>query len=289
MKTVGKTIRHIRKMKGMRQEDFKCITQAGIANLESSRSNITLNTLLNILEEFKMPLREFVYIQHDYKLSPTDDIFFSFTSTKNSIDRLQGDQLLEHMIAYLEENPNDFIAYCMYVIEDVYLKITEQNTYDIDSPAAKRIWETLHPRPTWTYQELFIMSKLFFIFPVDLGAEMVKRIEDRMVYYLDYSKDVNFDATFYTNVGKYYVHKNRFDLAKNYLKKAIPLCEKYDKPSVENDAYAHLAIIDYLEGNKDAENEVLDCMEIYKRMRRPEHAADLESDWNTFFKEKVLS
>ncbi|MBC6308165.1 hypothetical protein HCJ66_01230 [Listeria sp. FSL L7-1582] len=289
MKTVGKTIRHIRKMKGMRQKDFTSITQAGIANLESSRSNITLDTLLNILGEFEMSLREFVYIQNDYKLSPTDNIFFDFTNTKNSIDREQGNQLLEHMIAYLAENPNDFIAYCMYVIEDVYLKITEQNTYDIDSPAAKKVWETLNPRPEWSYQEVFIMSKLFFIFPVDIGREMVKRIEDRMICYLDYYKDVHFDATFYMNVGKYYIHKNRLDLAKNYLEKTIPLCRKYDKVLTENDAYAHLAIIAYLEGNKEAEYEVLDCMEKYKSMRRPEHAKDLESDWNTFFKEKVLN
>ncbi|MBC1284387.1 hypothetical protein HB818_01280 [Listeria booriae] len=38
-----------------------------------------------------------------------------------------------------------------------------------------------------------------------------------------------------------------------------------------------------------AEPEVLHCMERYIKMRRPEHAAGLENDWNTFFKEKVPS
>ncbi|MBC1491448.1 helix-turn-helix transcriptional regulator [Listeria booriae] len=289
MKSVGKTIRHIRKMKGMKQSDFTCISQAGIANLESSRSNITLVTLLNILNEIKMPLREFIYIQNDYSQSSTDDIFLDFVNTKNSIDRIQGNQLLENMSAYLANNPNDFIVYCMYVIEDVYLKITEQNSYDIDSPAAKKVWEKMNSIPEWSYYEVFIMSKLFFVFPLDIGAEIVKRIENRMAYYLDYNKDIHFDATFYMNVGKYYIHKNRCDLAKKYLEETIPLCKKYDKPTIENDAYAHLAIIDYLNGNVDAEKEVLDCIDKYKNMRRPEHAKDLESDWNTFFKDKIFS
>ncbi|MBC1983446.1 helix-turn-helix domain-containing protein [Listeria booriae] len=289
MKTVGKTIRHIRKMKGMRQKDFSKITQAGIANIESSRCNITLDSLLSILNDFEMSIREFVYIQNDYQLSPTESIFFDFTNTKHSIDREQGDLLLKNMTSYLDKNPLDFIAYCMYVIEDVYLRITAENTYDINSPEANKIWEILNPRPEWSYQEVFIMSKLFFIFPIDIGEEMVNRIELRMIKYLDYYKDVHFDATFYMNVGKYYIHKNRLDIARKYLKKTIPLCKKYDRVTTENDAHAHLAIIDYLQGNKDAQEIVMDCVQRYHAMRKPAQAADLENDWNIFFKDKIFS
>ncbi|MBC1935234.1 hypothetical protein HCA69_02575 [Listeria grandensis] len=288
MKSIGETIRHIRILKGFRQQDFSELTQAAIASIESSKRNITLDKLMSVLKDFKMSLREFEYIRNDYQLSPTDDIFFDFTNTKHSIDREQGNIILKRAASYLVENPSDFIIYCMYVLEDVFLKISAQNTYDIDSPESCEIWKTLHAREGWTYQEVFIMSKLFFIFPLDTGVSIIKRIEKEMNRYLNFCKDINFDVSFYANVGKYYTHKRQFSLAKNYLNLALPLCQKYDKPSIENDAYAHLAIIDYLNGKSDAEKEVYECIQIFRTMRRPALAEDLESDWNTFFKEKVL-
>ncbi|MBC6133889.1 helix-turn-helix transcriptional regulator [Listeria booriae] len=288
MKTIGKTIREIRLIKGMKQKDFSDFTQAAIANIESSRKNITLNKLISILDDFKMSLREFEYIRNDYALSPTDNLFLDFTNVKNSVDREQGDKLLEQISSHLEENPADFIAYCLYVVEDVVLKITAQNSYEVDSPEAFKIWSILYGRTAWTYQEVYIMSKLFFVFPVELGTSMIERIEREMANYVDFLKDIHFDATFYTNVGKYYAHKRQFELGRKYLKLALPLCEKYDRVIIENDVHAYLAIIDYLEGNKDAEIEVLDCVDRFYSMRKPALAKDLEGDWNTFFKEKVL-
>ncbi|WP_128080389.1 hypothetical protein [Listeria fleischmannii] len=71
-------------------------------------------------------------------------------------------------------------------------------------------------------------------------------------------------------------------------KKPISLCLKYNKIDIENDAYAHLAIISYLEGDIDAENDVFDCIERYHSMRRPNLAEDLKSDWETFFKDSIV-
>ncbi|EUJ45288.1 hypothetical protein [Listeria riparia] len=133
------------------------------------------------------------------------------------------------------------------------------------------------------------MSKLFFVFPLDDGLEIVERIEREMKKYLNFHKDIHFDLTFYANTGKFYTHKNKLKLARKFFIRALPLCKKYDKVPVENDVYAHLAIIDYLEGNLDAEAEVLDCVNRFHAMRKPALAEDLENDWNTFFKEKVLS
>ncbi|MBA3926588.1 helix-turn-helix domain-containing protein [Listeria rustica] len=289
MKAIGKTIRQIRLIKSMKQKDFSEVSQAGIANIESSRKNITLDKLISILDDFGMSLREFEYIRNDYKLSPTDNLFLDFTNVKNSVDRVQGKKLLTQLSSHLEEYPTDFIAYCLYIVEDVILKITAQNSYNIESPEAFEIWSILYGRSAWTYQEVYIMSKLFFVFPVELGTSMIDRIEREMANYVDFLKDIHFDATFYTNVGKYYTHQNQFMLGKKYLNQALPLCEKYDRVIIENDVYAYLAIIDYLEGNMEAEAEVLDCVNRFHAMRKPDLAEDLESDWNTFFKEKVLN
>lgn len=107
-----------------------------------------------------------------------------------------------------------------------------------------------------------------------------------MANYIDFLKNIHFDATFYANVGKYYTHKRQFNLERKYLNKSLPLCEKYDRVIVENDTYAYLAIIDYLEGNKEAESEVPDCVNRFNGLRKPALVEDLENDWNTFLKRK---
>ncbi|MBC1307944.1 helix-turn-helix domain-containing protein [Listeria booriae] len=287
MKPIGKTIRQIRLIKGMKQKDFSKVTQAGIANIESARKNITLDKLISILDDFNMSLREFEYIRNDYKLSPTDNLFLDFANVKNSIDREQGGKLLAQISSHMKEYPTDFIAFCLYVVEDVILKITAQNSYEVESPEAFKIWSILYDREAWTYQEVYIMSKLFFVFPVELGTSMIERIEREMANYVDFLKDIHFDATFYANVGKYYTHQRQFNLGRKYLNQSLPLCKKYDRVIIENDIYAYLAIIDYLEGDREAESEVLDCVNRFHAMRKPALAEDLENDWNTFFKEKI--
>lgn len=287
MKSIGDTIKEIRKMKNMKQKDFSELSQASIANIESSKRNITLDKLLSILNDFKMSLREFEYIRNDYKLSETDNIFFDFANIKHSIEIINDEEITQQVQKHLEKNPNDFIPYCIYIIEDVYKKITTQNTYNIDSPEAFQIWSNLYSRQKWSYQEIYIMSKLFFAFPQELGTKVIKRIEKEMIKYLAFFKDIHFDCTFYMNVGKYYTHKRNLDLAQIYLKKALPLSIKYDKVTIENDIHAYLAIISYLKGKKQAEIVVEDCIDRYNSMRKPRLADDLKNDWITFFKNKT--
>lgn len=287
MKSIGVTIKEIRKMKKMKQKDFSKLSQGAISNIESSERNITLDKLLDILKDFKMSLREFEYIRNDYQLNESDRIFFDFVNMKNSIEIANDPELLNHLKKHVDKNPTDFIPYCILIIEDVYTKISITNTYNVDSPEAFEIWSKLYGLKKWTYKELYVMSKLFFVFPSELGTKVIERIEKEMGNYIEFFKDIHFDATFYMNVGKYYVHKNKLNLAKHYLQKTIPLCDKYNKVTVENDAYAHLAIINYLQGDTDAENDVLNCIERYHHMRKPNLAKDLESDWNTFFKNNI--
>lgn len=284
MKSAGETIKEIRIMKKMRQQDFTELSQAAIANIESSKRNITIDKLQSILNDFNMSLREFEYIRNNYSFFPTDRIFYEFTSTKNSIDRSKGNALIKKMTAHLEDYPKDFIVYCMYIIEDVFLKISENNSYKIESPESFKIWSILYNRPNWTYHEIFIMSKLFYVYPIEIATKVIRRIEKEMIRYLDFFAEVNFDCTFYLNVGKFLIHNNNLTLAKIYLEKTLPLCIKNDKIILEIDTLAHLAIIDYLQGNSEAYLIVEEKIQLYKNLNRPKLAADLLNDWTTFFK-----
>lgn len=287
MKSVGSTIKEIRKMKNMRQDAFT-LSQPAISSIESSERNVTIDTLTSILQDFDLSLREFEFIRNDYQFSESDKIFFDFTSLKNSIEIAKNREMIDKLGEYIEKYPTNFIPYCIHVISDVYSKISSQDTYDVESPESIFIWKKLEKRKKWTFQEVFIMSKLFFIFPIDEGLEIIDRIEKEMKKYLNFYKDIHFDISFYVNTGKFYTHKSKLKIAKKYLTRALPLAEKYDKVVLENDAYAYLAIIDYLEGDLEAENEVLDCVNRFHAMRKPLLAKDLESDWNMFFKLEVL-
>ncbi|MBC1525475.1 helix-turn-helix transcriptional regulator [Listeria booriae] len=288
MKTIGDTIKEIRKMKNMKQDEFT-LSQPAISSIESSKRNVTVETLNSILADFNLSLREFEFIRNDYQFSKSDEIFFDFTSYKNSIEIAKNREMIDRIGAYVKKYPTNFIPYCIYVISDVYSKISVNDTYDIESPESIYIWQELKKRKKWTHQEIFIMSKLFFVFPLDESLEIVGRIEIEMEKYLNFYKDIHFDLTFFANLGKFYTHKNQLELAKGYLTRALPLSEEYDKVVVENDIYAYLAIIDYLQGNLEAEAEVLDCVQRYYAMRKYPLAKDLESDWNTFFKDKIFS
>ncbi|EUJ33121.1 hypothetical protein MFLO_04240 [Listeria floridensis FSL S10-1187] len=130
------------------------------------------------------------------------------------------------------------------------------------------------------------MSKLFYVYPFEIAAKVIKRIEKEMEKYLDFLREVNFDCTFYLNVGKYLIHNKQLNSAYNYLNKALPLCKKYDKVILEIDTTAHLAIISYLSGDETAEKIIYEKIDLFKRIDRSVLADDLKNDWELFFKNK---
>lgn len=274
-------------MKNLRQRDFSTLSQASIASIESSKRNITIDKLQSFLDDINMSLREFEYIRNDYELLPSDKLFYNFTKTKNSIDRLSGITLTEDINMHLKEYPNDFIAYAMKIIEQVFIKISQEQSYQVNSPESFEIWSILYNRQSWTYQEIFIMSKLFYVYPFEIASQVIKRIEKEMNRYLDFLKEINFDCTFYLNVGKYFIHNNDLATAKDYLEKALPLCQEYDKIILEIDIYAHLLIIKYLKGNKSIEKKILEQIDLYYKINRPMLAEDLKNDWIMFFKNRT--
>lgn len=286
MKSVGETIKEIRKMKNLRQKDFSILSQASIASIESSKRNITIDKLQSFLDDINMSLREFEYIRNGYELLPSDKLFYKFTKIKNSVDRLSGITLTDDINTHLEKYPNDFIAYAMKIIEQVFIKINQEQTYQVDSPESFEIWSILYNRQSWTYQEIFIMSKLFYVYPFEIANQVIKRIEKEMQRYLEFLKEINFDCTFYLNVGKFYIHNNDLTAGNKYLEKALPLCQQYDKIILEIDINVHLLIIKYLKGNKNIEKQILEQIELYYKINRPMLAEDLKNDWTTFFKDK---
>ncbi|KGL38509.1 hypothetical protein EP56_15195 [Listeriaceae bacterium FSL A5-0209] len=286
MKTIGETIKEIRKMKGFTQSDFTDFSQPSIASIEKSNRSISINKLNSILADFKMTLREFEYIRNEYQLSKTDELFYDFASVKSSIYADKGQIIIDKLGKHIAQNPSDFVVYCLFIIEDVFVKISQQNTYEVDSPESFQIWSILYGRAAWSYQEIFIMSKLFYVFPEILAFKVIARIEREMAPYLDFLREINFDTTFYVNVGKYLIHKNNLKKAKEYLKKAAILAKKQDKIIVEIDVKAHLAIIEYLNGDENAQYEVEECINKFIVIDRELLSVDLKNDWNTFFKNK---
>ncbi|MBC2318746.1 helix-turn-helix domain-containing protein [Listeria booriae] len=286
MKTIGETIKEIRKMKGFTQSDFTDFSQPSIASIEKSNRSISINKLNSILADFKMTLREFEYIRNDYELSKTDELFYDFASVKNSVYAEQGKQIVNKLGKHIAENPSDFVIYCLFIIEDVFVKISQQNTYEVDSPESFQIWSTLYGREAWSYQEIFIMSKLFYVFPEEIAFKVIARVEREMIPYINFLREINFDTTFYVNVGKYLIHKNNLKKAKEYLQKAAILAKKNDKIILEIDINAHLAIIDHLNGSENAHLEVEKCINKFIVIDRELLAKDLTSDWELFFKKK---
>ncbi|MBC1565081.1 helix-turn-helix domain-containing protein [Listeria booriae] len=258
MKTIADTILYLRTNLNLKQRDFKQISQSTIANIENQNRIPRVDTFVEIVHQLETSLNEFMYIQNNYQNPEREQLFKDFRNQKHSIYLEKGKKLIQRLDDYIHRNPNDALIKNIRTIIEIYEIINASSTYEIESPESLQIYDKIEEYKVWTFEHIYIMSKIFYIYPEERALSHIIRIKNELEKYKDYADVLETKIAFLLNSSGYLIEKGYLDQAQSLLLEAYRLSHKSDKLVLASYARYSLAQIYFLKGENQRSDELLD-------------------------------
>ncbi|MBC2369726.1 helix-turn-helix transcriptional regulator [Listeria booriae] len=258
MKTIAETILYLRTNLNLKQRDFKEIRQSTIANIENQNRIPRVDTFIEIVYQLETSLNEFMYIQNNYQNPEREQLFKDFRNQKHSIYFEKSKKLIKRMDDYIKRNPNDALIKNIRTIIDIYEIINKSGSYEIESPESLQIYDNIEEYKVWTFEHIYIMSKIFYIYPEERALNHITRINNELEKYKNYGDVLETKIAFLLNSSGYLIEKGYLDQAKALLLEAYRLSHKSDKLVLSSYARFSLAQIYFLKGQNERSNELID-------------------------------
>ncbi|MBC1523606.1 helix-turn-helix transcriptional regulator [Listeria booriae] len=290
MNQIGTTIAHLRKNLNMSQRDFEHIKQSTIANIEAHNRLPRIDTFLELISELNVNLDEFMFILNGYAYDERTTLFKDIRAMRHSLYAKENINLKLRLENYIQTNPRDLFIQDLRVILESYIKISESDTYEIDSIESFAIYDRIEDQKVWTYEQIYVMSKLFYVFPEKRALQMIERINIEFEKYQTYENTLGTLIAFLLNAGGYRISKKLYNEALPLVEKARDLSSQADNLVTMSFANAEIAKIKYANDEKeDAQILINNAVTILSLGEKQLLADDINNSWNKFLKEKVLN
>ncbi|MBC1331057.1 helix-turn-helix domain-containing protein [Listeria booriae] len=283
MENIGKTLAYLRKNLNMSQRGFENIRQSTIANIERHNNMPRVNTFLDIISELQVNLDEFMFILNGYAYDERTTLFKDIRAMRHSLYAKENVELKRRIDAYIVANPRDIFIQDLKVILESYIKISESDTYEIDSPESFAIYDRIEEQKVWTYEQIYVMSKLFYIFPEKRALELVERIDLEFEKYDSYENTKESRVAFLLNAGGYRISKQLYAEALPLVEKARDLSSASDNLVTMSFANAEIAKIKFADGEHDAAQILVDnAITILTLGEKQTLADDIARSWHKY-------
>ncbi|WP_088840469.1 helix-turn-helix domain-containing protein [Listeria sp. ILCC797] len=190
---VGKTLKSIRTSIGLKQVDVytDIMSRTHLQRLENCTQTPSYPLLLDILERFSMDLSEFEYIRNGYAHSHIQEIFNEFRRLGSTLNK-SGFQNLISKIEALQHNGNSdtFLNHLKSILFG-YMELQESQNINTARHHFDAVWQDLKNRETWYYNDIVLMSNIFYIFaeePMSLILQRLNKFYDKYAGYRDIDK-----------------------------------------------------------------------------------------------------
>ncbi|HHW4424955.1 TPA: helix-turn-helix domain-containing protein [Listeria monocytogenes] len=289
LKHIAKTLQKIRKGKKLKLTDIKGINKSTLANIESSDRIPSLESFFIIANNLDITANETFFIHNHYQLTEKEQIIASFKKVPNSTATEQLLQIKNDIKQYTNKHGYDQYLNDLLLITECYMEIHTRETFMVADLKTYELLDRLNTKEIWTYQDMYIASKIFFCFPPVTAEELINRILSTLFTYRDFENIGKFHCAFLQNCAHYFYELEQYGRAKEILLEAI------------NTSYKNSIIITYISSKfilleieyrqtpskrKKIEEEVDFIKQILKYLQRSNLSSQVEKDF-TELKSKV--
>ncbi|MBC2239808.1 helix-turn-helix domain-containing protein [Listeria booriae] len=299
MKTVGNTIREIRINKNIAQSKMKSVSQSSLSAIEKGRLP-SIEMFLDILQELDINMLEFFYIQNDFQLPERDRLFKLFRDQKQSLNEKYLFELIDIYDVYLENNNDPFIEALRHIL-GISVEVNQKQSFDVESPESKEIWERIALQDVWYHNDIYLMTKIFYTFPVEQAENVLKKALEQLEKYDHYPQIHFFKIAFLLNCSRHYILAGSYRESKKHLIEAEKLARLHQVELFRITSHYLLAYSEYAEGFTEAAEarvnrtvNILSAMEELNKFTEKDKnalnytvlAKDFQRDWENFLEQQ---
>ncbi|EUJ44421.1 helix-turn-helix domain-containing protein [Paenilisteria rocourtiae] len=300
MKTVGETIREIRMNKNIAQSKMKSVSQSSLSAIEKGRLP-SIEMFLDILKELDIEMLEFFYVQNGFQLPERDRLFKQFRDQKQSLNENYLFELIDIYDSYLAKNTDPFIEALRHIL-GISVEVNQKQSFDVESPESKEIWERISLQDVWYHNDIYLMTKIFYTFPVEQAENVLNKAIEQLEKYDNYPQIHFFKIAFLINCSRHYILAGAYQESKKHLVEAEKLARLHQVELFRITTHYLLAYAEYDSGFKDdaiARVErtinILSAMEELNKFTETDKnalnydvlAKDFQRDWQNFLAEQA--
>ncbi|MCS4486839.1 hypothetical protein [Staphylococcus americanisciuri] len=195
--------------------------------LEKDISNAIVGDLLLSLDRLGISIEEFIFLsKDDSKLSK----YHLIKEIKKLEISNNENELMCLMEKYKSLDKNMY-----YLLKSIHYM--HHNEYDKAKNFAQKIWNSLKSFNAYTPSDIFLLSHIFYLFPLSQSKGIIQILEKNFVALRNFDEFYKTEIAFYLNAGRY-LSELDFQKSKSFYDKALKLAIKY-----ENGKYAGIAYV----------------------------------------------
>ncbi|MEN2666678.1 helix-turn-helix transcriptional regulator [Listeria aquatica] len=283
MKSIGETIKFIRENKHIKQSELKTVSQSTLAHVENSGRLPRIDIFENILLELNTNKYEFDFFRNDFKLPERDKLFEMFRNQKQSFYEDYIYELIEKFDDYIDRHPDDYFIKDLRHLLDINLKVNKTQSYEVANEETYAIWDRYDAQDEFLHHnELYIMTKLFFTFPIQFSKKKIDKILKQFNYFSEFQNMATFKMSFLLNCSFYYISYGKFEELVPYATEAKNIAHAEQLSITELSADYCLAYKLFHDGKIiEASNEIKRITRLLDELNYPIHASDFKETGKT--------
>ncbi|WP_353653447.1 helix-turn-helix domain-containing protein [Listeria ilorinensis] len=196
---IGSVLRELREESGLTRKELYggIMSSAHYYRVEMDNQVPSFFKITEILKRLSLGLDEFMFIANDFQFDETETFIQRFLAVKTTLNVEALYQLKEELDQVIEKVEKPFLI-CLSQVLDGYLYIQKTSDWAGARKKFNQVWNILEKKDSWHYQDILLMSNIFYIFE----EPAISLVYNRLNYY--YEKYGNFkDLSKMKRITKY--------------------------------------------------------------------------------------
>ncbi|WP_099224208.1 helix-turn-helix domain-containing protein [Listeria costaricensis] len=184
---IGSVLKRLREESGLtRSELYSGVMSPAHAHRVENQNQVPgFFKITEILKRMSLDVDEFLFIANGYEMEETGQFIQRFKDIRITLNVEMMQQLKKEIDQTLVEGNKPFLE-CLSQVLDSYIYIQETDDWVGARKKFYQVWQILEKKEIWNYQDILLMSNIFYIFDEPAINQIFKRLNFYFELYGDF-------------------------------------------------------------------------------------------------------
>lgn len=220
---IGRAIKQIRVGKNITQEKLaeNILSRSHLSLIESNKNDISINSLLKLINKLHISADEFFYLASDYTLSESKSLSLKLMNESNRGNSINLKKLQEVATSKYKKT-GDYEFYHLALLADIYIELLN-NDFTLNEEIqeiAKPIKEYLFSLSEWYLYDLKLFNNILFVFDSLSINTISKKVMASIKKYDNHPNAREDYVNILINLSTYYIEKEAYEFSLEFAKES---------------------------------------------------------------------
>lgn len=284
MKTIGETLKYIRKSKNLTQKEVytNIISRASYQNFESNKQTPSISVLNQLLNVLGMSKEEFFFVQNNKRLNARGELKYLYDQINTSLEEDKITNLIKKNYAYLANNNNDYEIQHLTKCLEALTILQKEDDFKKAKKVVSYIWQEKMKQDELYLTDIKILASIFYIFPEETALNIAKRINKELKTYQKFENTIRLQISILLNTSSFLLMHNKIKEAELFVNDVLRLAKDNKYYLQWAVAIGKKGIIQFLLNKKDYKQNIEKCYKLLEYMDEPLQLEDFKTELNKY-------